>query len=754
MTERSASNESDSASTGSLGSEVSAGWPARIVTGAALFLSALAVRALPAPTVLLDDGVQPFGGDAFYHLRRIAYALERFPDTLRFDPYLNYPTGANAIWTPAFDLGIAAVASVFGAGAASPEMERIAVWVPPLLGAAAAVALYGLTARLFGEWTGRLAGAIACVMSGHFWYSQIGFVDHHAAVSLVSTALLGTGLACLSRPQGAGWLRAGGLGLAIAASLWIWPGTVLHIGIVELVLGVVLVFGRIDSRRAGLEFSFVQLVALGLLGPAAASANWPQWSAFSPVVLSTFHIWFFSALGAVGLAVAAVPRERSFPLRATVASAAALGVALVSSWAWPELRVGGADALQWFGRDERFQSMVSESMPLFVVRGAWSWDVAMVRLSPFLFVAPFALLAMARAARKHPAPRAIALLVVWTSVLLLATLFQKRFFNSSSLALCVLMAWTLGRAVDWTVLSTRASPRTARTACCLLAGIVLAPVLWSYRGFVGNWFERDAIDASARQLEQNVAISMARTLRRSTPPTRGWLDASLRPEYGVLAPWPFGHVIEYVARRPSVTSGFGDDVGRENFESARHYYLGDERGAVAIAEVLGVRFVVAQRSPKFLGEAADPDAMSSALFERDGSAAGSFAALARHRMHFESAPPGRRDRNRESLFKVFEIVDGALLVGRAFGAESVDVQLGLTTNRDRRFQYRTAARVARDGRFQLVVPYATGASGVMTSEPNYVVSCGAISVAVEVTEPAVQGESRIAVPTLRCAGAG
>ena len=56
-------------------------------------------------------------------------------------------------------------------------------------------------------------------------------------------------------------------------------------------------------------------------------------------------------------------------------------------------------------------------------------------------------------------------------------------------------------------------------------------------------------------------VAMARWIALRTPPTSGWIDPGEPPEYGVLAPWGLGHLIEYVARRPTVTNGFGDDIG-------------------------------------------------------------------------------------------------------------------------------------------------------------------------------------------------
>ena len=70
----------------------------RVAAPLLLFAAALAVRALPYPTVFTAGyGIQPFGNDAYYHLRRIQYAVVNPGEFLSFDRYLNFPHGAQAI---------------------------------------------------------------------------------------------------------------------------------------------------------------------------------------------------------------------------------------------------------------------------------------------------------------------------------------------------------------------------------------------------------------------------------------------------------------------------------------------------------------------------------------------------------------------------------------------------------------------------------------------------------------------------------
>ena len=104
-------------------------------------LGALAVRALPWPTVLGSDRLYFTGMDAYYHMRRILYSLERFPSVLDFDPYVNFPHGAKAIWPPLFDGALAWLVLPFYRMGGAETAERAVVWGPPLLGAATVVAL-------------------------------------------------------------------------------------------------------------------------------------------------------------------------------------------------------------------------------------------------------------------------------------------------------------------------------------------------------------------------------------------------------------------------------------------------------------------------------------------------------------------------------------------------------------------------------------------------------------------------------------
>jgi dolichyl-diphosphooligosaccharide--protein glycosyltransferase len=119
----------------------------------ALFLGALALRAIGWREVVGGDHVLPVDADSWYHLRRIAYSIHSFPAMLDFDPYLNYPAGAKPIWTPVFDWSAALLLRPFVGTLTDGGFERLellAMWLPPLLGAVTVWLAYRLALRHFG----------------------------------------------------------------------------------------------------------------------------------------------------------------------------------------------------------------------------------------------------------------------------------------------------------------------------------------------------------------------------------------------------------------------------------------------------------------------------------------------------------------------------------------------------------------------------------------------------------------------------
>lgn len=743
-----------------------------------LFLFAVLVRALPFHSVFLPTGVLFFGSDAYYHMRRILYSLARFPAVLDFDPYINFPEGARPIWTPFFDWGIAALMVPLRGNLTIGQLEAIAVWIPPLLGGGTVVALYCLARRHFGSAVALLAGAVLTVLSGHFWYSQLGFVDHHAAVALVTTLLLAAGMAFFDRlfrqPTGVGpGLESSlAMGLALASALLVWPGTLLHVGLVEAALLACLLSRskRSDAVSLAGRMAVVHAMATCLLAPFTVGNTWAHWSSFSPVVLSNFQPWYFGAATGFSLACAWLWNRQHWTgesrLRRCV-SAITIGVsiALLSLLLWPSLLTGLGEAWEWFAKEDAFQALVDESAPLFRLYDEFSIRIALARLSGFVFLAPLALViaagAVARGHNRAPA----AFFLWWTLGVSTATVFQKRFFNSSSVPLALLFALSICWVYRTLPQHQVSTPWRRRLVKGLLASATLGlliPTLMPYTPHLWNLYQATGGNhppLRADLMQKFATVHLASWIRSNTKTTSGWLDASSRPEYGILASWGIGHILEYTGRRPTVSDNFGDDIGADNFQLAQRYYLTDERGASEILDRLGVRYVVAQYGSAFLSEEPGEGSMFAALYRFDGSEfkttrAGADVwrpALRRHRLVYEWMPRAATV-NGQSFYKLFEHVPGARIVGRAAPGAEIRLRLPVETIQKRQFLYAARTEAAHDGRYSLRVPYANSAgAGVVRPAEQYELRCEGERGFVNVSEEAVSRGADVPGPDL-CLG--
>jgi asparagine N-glycosylation enzyme membrane subunit Stt3 len=93
-----------------------------------------------------------------------------------------------------------------------------------------------LARRTFSPAAGWVTGALLVVQPAHVFYSQLGEVDHHVAVGLFVLLLIGAAMR-LAGPVAAGGPRVAIVtGVAAAAAILLWPGSLLHVLVVQAFL--------------------------------------------------------------------------------------------------------------------------------------------------------------------------------------------------------------------------------------------------------------------------------------------------------------------------------------------------------------------------------------------------------------------------------------------------------------------------------------------------------------------------------------
>jgi len=740
----------------------------RTASAIGIFVLGLAVRAATWPRIFAESGIMPpQGADEFYHLRRIWYTFLHFPETLSHDPYVNYPVGGEIIMAPGFDLAVAGLARALVHTNDQAAVEVVAAWVPAVLGALTAVCAAAIAARVFSPMAGLIAGVLLAVLPGHYFASQIGNIDHHVAVSLEVALLFAAALAVARRPAERNWgFLAFAIGIGSAAFLLTWPGSLLHVALLQGLAIIWMIQARsaeVASSRAW-HLMLAQGVAALALVPHCLGRSWSEFGSHSPLVLSSFQpLWFATAAISCGL-VAVVFVRTGMGMHAGRRWLVAVGVALfvvsIALIAVPGLSNSLVAAAGWFvEEEENFLAGISEIRPLFGGAAGQGEPYAQAYATRLIYVYPLALVWMIFSAARNRRSD-LWIVAVWAAVHYGLVLAQIRFLTSFAVSYTIVWGGALAALIEIVRRQPAVQRWPVRAVVALLAMSLLMFVVRPSASLMGPelsiaWKGPEGARPSRRLARARAFHSAAAWLHENSPATDGYLDPTQQPQYGVLAMWDMGHLIRYVAERPLVQDNFGIYGGREQFLASQQFFgTGDEKEALRIVEQLGARYVLIDNEGAGLGERGVPDSMADRLYvprggrgAKDGRATLALSPLRHHRLIMETSPaqPGFPH------VMIYEIVKGAQIQGRAVPGAVVNLRLPIrSTMRSAAFTYSKQAVARADGRYRFVVPYSTGGDAPIRTGQKYLLRCGAESAEVEVSEPSVVGGATVSSPALRC----
>jgi dolichyl-diphosphooligosaccharide--protein glycosyltransferase len=687
-------------------------------------------------------------------LRRIQWDLIHFPRHLSFDPYLAPPVGEASIWTPAFDWLLAALVQ-FSVGAGDwPAAERLLIWVPPVLGGATVVMLHALAYPRFGPRVAGLAALVLSLLPAHVQFSQIGYIDHHCAVSLASVSLMFAVLSFLHRSAAAKSLNRSAisvsvlLGLLLGGVLLLWPGALLHVVIAEtaLLCSVLASLQGVLVRRRVHLLALAHFVAFALVLIFWLNSEQSRWEGASPILQSSFQPWLFAVVTLYFGVLTIVSRRRvsRSPLQRTVLTSFVGSLCLVAIWLLvPDAEGHAFYAYQLLSASNRFGVVVSESMPLHTLP-----RFALTNGTGFILLAPVLIPSLALWARGRSRAAEYWTIAWWSLALLAAVSTQRRFFNSFAIPFSLLIAW------GWHGLHTLVARHFEKPPIRLglhVAVVAGALALFSPSAVrFEHWRAQLANDSArnARGFQDDARLEAAQWLRANTPATAGYLDVGERPEYTLLSAWGDGHFLRYVAERAPVADNFA-----LNFFVPELYFAAEsEDESLEVVAPLGVRYVVLQRSGSGHNTPYGPRSHFKSLFLLGGSGGRiwhkgvlhSIDALTRHRLIFGSQ---LRDGQGMPIYRIFEIVKGARAVGEAAPGSTVHASLLLRGVAEEPFRYRTSVLADETGRFELRLPYSTDRpSGQFYPSPTYRLRNGTARALLVVGEEAVRLGHAITAP--------
>ncbi len=147
---------------------------------------------LPYDKVFSGDWIKFSGSDIYNHMRLVDNLVYNFPHLTTFDPYMIYPGGAQVAGINFFERLLAGIIWVIGLGSPTQHtIDVVGVYFPAVLGALTVIPVYFIGRELFGRWAGVLSAGLIALLPGEFLgRSILGSTDNHVAEVLFTTVTM------------------------------------------------------------------------------------------------------------------------------------------------------------------------------------------------------------------------------------------------------------------------------------------------------------------------------------------------------------------------------------------------------------------------------------------------------------------------------------------------------------------------------------------------------------------------------------
>jgi len=684
----------------------------------AVVLFGFLLRLFAGRSSLTENGILLPGYDDYYHMRRILYTVDHFPNTLWFDSYLNYPHGLNITWPPLFDQISATLCVVLGQHT-KEGVEMVSSFVPIITGILAIVAVYYIVRELFDHRVALMASFLTALAPNHILNTMFAATDHHCLEVLLQlfTILFIIMAICRSDKR---YLFASAAGVAMAALAYTWQGADIYLGIF-LIYAFIRMTLDLKDGRPSIDTATTLLIAFGL----ALILVLPFW--YTPWLSPSFlGIAAMIVALSIMFALFCFMEERKMSWVAFPFCILILAIVFVLSI---RLMNGlfGLGALIQYGLDYIWGGgmigKISEAEPLVYNAETFSQVVfSWLGLNLLISLAGIAASIIYITRSDGGKRQGQLLLLVWSVFTLLLTFGQARFLYISMIAMGVLTSIFFVWVVDLVEekLANREQRAPKRWAVILLL-LLISPMLADAVNAV--YFAGGTPPAVAGDWQQSLIW-----LKGNSNTTSYYDLPENVPEYSVMSWWDYGNWIVYLAERPVVANNFQTGI-----EDAAKFYLSEsEENATAILDARRSKYILTDFDMVYgklpaLTAWANEDLSSYMRMEDEGS---QIAAVPQQRffnttlgklyffdgagtghfrlIHESSTFLGSGDNPSKSEVKIFEYVPGALIRVQAGPDQKVGALLNMTSNQGRAFNYVNEA-TPKGGAFEIRVPYSTEA---------------------------------------------
>lgn len=455
------------------------------------------------------------GPDSFYHLKRIIYTFENYPEMLMFDPFLSYPEGDFVPWPPLFDFIGGSLAKIIGNPIYSSVFLNFFVGLLTLL----LILLY-LSKRHI---TATIVSLSILAVSTLFVSSQsVGNIDHHALeVFLVLSFYLS--FAYLENKI---W-KVIILSIIVTLSFFNWPGAPLYYGPVFL-FNLVNMIKKEKNKFNWVNIAIPFFVSGSLIYLYLTFSGYNVFD-YSYRFFSRFHVdfcFFVAFLSFAAILYGAKHIPKFIPLTLTVV------IFIIFRGIFFEV-FGGMGYLTKTA-ESQLMGLVSESQPLFFGNNRFFIDDFVRNLfffSIFYLISPFIIYREIK--KKNNELLFFALLYFF-----LLTFFQIRmgiFFVPFIAIFCGYLAFEYYK-------SGKTFIKKHIFLIVALINMIVMTIIWFRLGYENYDFGKHTIYETMNYLRENTK-DKERFQRGEVP-------------YGIFTAWDIGHYVVTLGNRPAIAHNF------------------------------------------------------------------------------------------------------------------------------------------------------------------------------------------------------
>jgi len=584
---------------------------------------------LPWDQIFTSEGIKFAGADAYYHMRLVDNLLHNFPHYLTFDPYTFYPNGTVVPWPPFFDWLLAGIIWLVGLGSPTQHtVDVVSVYFPAVLGALVVIPVYFIGKELFNRWAGVISAGLIAILPGEFLARSIlGFTDHHVAevffttltalflILAIKTAqqrqlsfhhLKHRKWSVVTKPLVYSLLA----GIFLGAYLLSWVGGLLFVSVIFFYFVIQFIIDHLKRKSTdylclvGVVPFFVALMMFLPVSQKKLYLAALIIALLTPLVLNGLS-WLIVTKGI---------KRVYYPVALVVLGAAGLAIL---HFVDPSLLKSMLGKFSIFTPSATGLTIL-EMQPLLFPGGSFTLDLAWGNFTTGSFLSLISLgILIYLVIKQGDADKT--LLVVWSLLILAATLGQRRFAYYLAVNMALLtgyLSWRIlelvgfkkliARAVE---LPTRAERKRAKlkkrglNITTRQVTMALAVLVIFFAVFFPNIRLATATAQQARFVLSDAWMSSLTWLNDNTPDPFGNPDfyyelyePPLQGEdykypdsaYGIMTWWDYGHWITRIAHRVPISNPFQQGAPL----AARFFTAQDENSANEIMDKLNSRYVI------------------------------------------------------------------------------------------------------------------------------------------------------------------